>query len=246
MSANKPVAGSRKPVAGSRKPVAGSRKPVAGSRKPVAGSRKPVSLLVAASCLVLGACSWFTDFKEQPKIDPWESADTVAYRANPQSSVSIFGTEAPGFIYDRSPTPAAVQAMAGLKNPVAADTASISRGRIYYQINCAVCHGPLGMGDGRVVTGGYGGFAPAIGKGSRAADSLSDGYIFGMIRNGRGMMPTYNRIEEPNRWDIVNYLRTLQGKSAIPADTTHGRPGETGTTLPPASQTGPTRAAPYF
>lgn len=201
-------------------------------------------LLLAASCLALAGCSWFTDFKEQPKIDPWESSDTIPYRANPQSSVSIFGTEAPDFIYARANTPAAVQAMAGLKNPVAPDSASISRGRVYFQINCAVCHGPLGMGDGPVNK--YGGFAPAIGKGSRAADSLTDGYIFGMIRNGRGMMPTYNRIEEPNRWDIVNYLRTLQGKGSMPADTTHGRPGETGTTLPPASETGPTRSSPYF
>ena len=200
--------------------------------------------VVLAACVALASCSWFTDFKEQPKIDPWESPDTVPYRANPQNSVSIYGTEAPGFIYDRANTPAAVQAMAGLKNPVAPDTASISRGRIYYQINCSVCHGTMGMGDGPVSR--YGGFAPAIGKGSRAADSLTDGYIFGMIRNGRGMMPTYNRIEEPNRWDIVNYLRTLQGKVGTAIDTLHGRPGETGMTLPPASETGPTRSVPYF
>ena len=44
-----------------------------------------------------------------------------------------------------------------------------------------------------------------------------------MIRNGRGLMPTYNRIEEPDRWDIVNYLRAIQGKGTIAADTSHGR-----------------------
>ena len=32
------------------------------------------------------------------------------------------------------------------------------------------------------------------------AKAYADGYIFGMIRNGRGLMPTYNRIEEPDRW----------------------------------------------
>src|SRR5205823_6796492 len=123
-------------------------------------------------------------------------------------------------------------------------SASHSRGRIYYQINCVVCHGSLGMGDGPVSR--YGGFAPAIGKGSRAADSLTDGYIFGMIRNGRGMMPTYNRIEEPNRWDIVNYLRSLQGKFGAAPDSTHGLPGQTGTLVPGASVSAPTRPAPYF
>ena len=44
---------------------------------------------------MLGACSWFTDFKEQPKIDPWESAsDTVPFRGNPQYSVSVYGSAA--------------------------------------------------------------------------------------------------------------------------------------------------------
>ena len=74
----------------------------------------------------------------------------------------------------------------------------------------------------------------------------TDGYIFGIIRNGAGLMPTYNRIEEPDRWDIVNYVRSLQGKGTIAADTTHGRPGETGAYVPGASRMGPTRPSPYY
>ena len=57
-------------------------------------------------------------------------------------------------------------------------------------------------------------------------------------------MPSYNRIEEPDRWDIVNYVRTLQ-TAAVP-DTSHGLPGETGDKLPGVSQMGPTRPAPYY
>ena len=78
------------------------------------------------------------------------------------------------------------------------------------------------------------------------AAGYTDGYIFGIIRNGKGLMPSYNRIEEPDRWDIVNYLRSLQGKIAIAADTSHGRPGETGALVPGASTMGPTRPAPYY
>ncbi len=40
----------------------------------------------------------------------------------------------------------------------------------------------------------------------------TDGYIFGMIRNGGVFMPTYNRIEEMDRWDVVNYVRALAGE----------------------------------
>ena len=42
---------------------------------------------------VLSACSWFTDFRQQPKPDPWESAnDSIPMRGNPQNSVSVYGT----------------------------------------------------------------------------------------------------------------------------------------------------------
>jgi hypothetical protein len=75
---------------------------------------------------------------------------------------------------------------------------------------------------------------------------LSDGYIYGMIRNGRGLMPSYNRIEDMDRWDVVNYIRGLQGALGAPVDTgAVGRPGQTGATLPGATRLGPTRPVPY-
>jgi mono/diheme cytochrome c family protein len=195
--------------------------------------------------LLFGGCSWFTDFKEQPKIDPWETAaDTIAFRGNPQGSVPIYGTVAPGYAYDRAPLPGAIKAMAGLSNPTPADPASVNRGRLQFQVNCAPCHGSLGMGNGSVVK--YGMPPIPIGAGTRAANEYTDGYIFGMIRNGRGLMPSYNRIEEADRWDLINYLRSIQGKGTVPADTSHGRPGETGRLLPGASRMGPTRPVPYY
>jgi mono/diheme cytochrome c family protein len=201
--------------------------------------------LALVPVLALTACSWFTDFKQQPKIDPWDSPnDTTPFRGNPQYSVPITGSVAPGFEYDRAPTPQASVAMASLTNPVTPDAASVDRGRIQYQINCAVCHGPSGAGNGVVMQ--YGLYPPAIGGAANPAAGYPDGQIFGIIRNGRGLMPTYNRIEEHDRWDIVNYLRSLQGKLGIPADTSHCRPGETGGCVPGASTMGPTRPAPFY
>jgi hypothetical protein len=51
-----------------------------------------------------------------------------------------------------------------------------------------------------------------------------------------------------DRWDIINYLRSLQGKLAVAADTSHCRPGETGGDIcvPGATQMGPTRPSPYY
>lgn len=194
----------------------------------------------------LASCSWFTDFKQQPKIDPWETAaDTIPFRGNPQESVPITGSVAPGFEYARVTAGMPGDSpFSAIQNPTPADSASVNRGRIQFQINCAVCHGPAGMGNGPVTK--YGLYPPAIGGPNAPAAAYPDGYIFGIIRNGRGLMPTYNRIEESDRWDIINYLRTLQGKGTIAADTSHGRPGETGTLVPGASTMGPTRPSPYF
>jgi mono/diheme cytochrome c family protein len=197
--------------------------------------------------VALTGCSWFTDFKEQPKIDPWDTPDTLtAPRGNPQGSVPIYGSAAPEFLYARNFQ--GLGQMAALANPVPATMESIDRGRKAYQINCAACHGSGGAAMQSAAMFKFGIYAPSLTNASAPAmTTLSDGYIFGIIRNGRGLMPTYNRIEESTRWDIVNYIRALQGKVAgMTADTTHGRPGETGQYLVGATQTAPTRPAPFF
>ena len=197
-----------------------------------------------ALVLVLTACSWFTDFKDQPKYDPWKSvSDTVAMRAKPQNSVPVYGTFAPGYAVSRTALPGTIDSMASIANPVAPDARSLLNGRKYYTINCAVCHGYEGKGDGPVVAKGFPGI-PLVGPAS-PAPGRTDGYIWGMIRNGRGLMPTYNRIEEFDRWDIVNYVRGLQGRYAV-ATGPVGLPGETGDKVPGFSQSGPTRPSPYY
>src|SRR5438093_13753345 len=68
-----------------------------------------------------------------------------------------------------------------------------------------------------------------------------------MIRNGRGLMPPYNTIEEMDRWDVVNYLRALQGvngKTVVVGPL--AAPGVTGDKLPGATRMGPTKPAPFY
>lgn len=208
-------------------------------------SRFPMRVLaLAAVALGLGGCSWFTDFKQQPKIDPWETAaDTIPARGNPQSSVPLGGSYAPGFIYSRAAQIPDVQAMADIKNPVPPDARSLENGRKLFTINCLPCHGEKADGMGPIVK--YG-FVP-INLTLDVTKNRTDGYIFGMIRNGRGLMPTYNRIEEQDRWDIVNYLRGLQGKlgTTVPIGPI-APPGITGSSLPGATDLGPSRPAPYY
>ena len=203
--------------------------------------RKYSALAVVATGL--SACSWFTDFREQPKPDPWESpSDSIPMRGNPQNSVPVYGSLAPGYQYSHAPMIATLDSMAGIQNPVAADARSLHNGRLYFQINCAVCHGEAGKGDGPILKAKAIFPPPLIGP---SAEGKSDGYLWAIIRNGRGAMPSYNRIEEMDRWDVVNYIRGLQGKYQV-ATGPVGLPGETGDKLPGYSQTGPTRPSPYY
>lgn len=192
--------------------------------------------------LLLGGCEWFTDFKDQPRIEPWESVvgDSVPQRGNPQLSVSIYGTAVPGFAVSLKAPP---DSMSGVRNPQPATDSSLANGRRHYQINCTVCHGADGAGRGPVLAYGL----PAPSLLSDNAKSYSDGYLFGIIRNGRGLMPNYARIEEPDRWDVVNYLRGLQGTLGREVSTEPaGAPGENGPAVPSYSRMAPTRPPPQW
>lgn len=201
--------------------------------------------LILFAPLALGGCEWFSDFKRQPTISTWEVVgdSTRPSRGNPQGSVPVTGQAVSGFEVSYAAMPATIDSMAGLRNPKPQSDSSIANGHKYYQINCAVCHGDRGIGDGPVTQFGM----PGINIVSDITKSRTDGYLFGMIRNGRGLMPPYNRIEELDRWDVVNYLRGLQGMSGrAVAVGPLAAPGVTGDKLPGASETAPTRPAPFF
>ncbi len=204
-------------------------------------------LTLAGLSLSLAGCEWFSDFKRQPSVVTWETLrpDTLMVRGSPQGSVPTTGTEMPAFRVSYAAMPSAIDSMgAELKNPVPMSEESLTRGHLYFQLNCAVCHGDLGKGDGPATRYGM---APM----SLMTDIMKgrpDGYIFGMIRNGRVLMPSYNRIEEMNRWDIVNYIRALQGGAGglTFAVGPLAKPGVTGDKLPGPTELGPTRAVPFI
>lgn len=203
---------------------------------------------IAALPFAFGACSWFTDFKQQPSVGTWQelSADSgqlKAFRGQPEGSVATTGTAAAAWQVSYAQLPATIDSMSKIENPVAADERSLGNGRKYFQVNCAVCHGETGDGNGMVkqVTGI--GFPPSLL--TDKAKGYTDGYIWGMMRNGRGLMPSMNRIEEAERWDVVNYVRGLQGKYPVQTGPV-GRPGETGDKLPGFTRLGPQVPAKYF
>ena len=212
------------------------------SDHPAARRARELALL-STLALAAGCDDWFTTFHDQPRLEPWESvADTIPPRSNPPTSIPIHGKQVPGYVISYRPVPATLDSFNPLPNPVAATERSVQNGWKLYAINCAVCHGETGAGNGSATRFGM----VPIGLTSPMTVGRTDGYIWGIIRNGRGLMPPYNRIEEMERWDVVNYLRGLQGRLGIEVPTGPvGRPGQGGDLLPGFTRTAPTRPVPH-
>jgi len=199
-------------------------------------------LALSLPLLILSGCEWFTDFKRQPSLWTWEPVkdSLTPSRGNPQFSVPTNGTYMAGFQVSYTALP---DSLAAIANPTPIGDASLENGRKYFQINCSVCHGVAGQGNGPAMQFGM----PGINLTTDVTKGRTDGYIYGMIRNGRGLMPPYNRIEERDRWDVVNYLRGLQGMVGRTVETGPlAPPGVTGKMVPGFTEMGPTRPAPFF
>ena len=95
-------------------------------------------------------------------------------------------------------------------NPIKADDASIARGKELFAINCQMCHGETGQGNGPIAAFLIN-YKPAD-LTSPLIKAFSDGQIFMTITNGvpERMPPLNENFTVTERWDLVNYVRTLK------------------------------------
>ncbi|HSB67579.1 MAG TPA: c-type cytochrome [Anaerolineales bacterium] len=166
-----------------------------------------ITLAILAAPLVFGLLityqvihiDWISLMEIQPSFRPMENPLPV-----PANSVPIEGA-------------AFVPGAGNPLNPIAADQASLRRGKTLYEVNCSLCHGEQGKGDGSVAEELI--RKPPDLSGTNVTE-LSDGEIFLVITNGvnpgigyqGGMPPLRENLEIEDRWDIVNYVRNLQAK----------------------------------
>lgn len=121
------------------------------------------------------------------------------------------GAEHPGYAFGDAPDYLNTGKMGdrwGTGFPVEVTPALLERGRERFNINCAVCHGQTGSGNG--VTSKYG----LSGIANYHDDKYlkyPDGRIFDVITNGYNTMLGYGaNIAVSDRWAIVAYVRALQ------------------------------------
>ena len=152
--------------------------------------------------------------RESVGFDPYEMP-----RLPPEHSVPVAGP------YGAAPGPFTQAQLdsvgATLVNPFAGNDSPevLARGEALYDAQCSVCHGPAGAGDGQIIGGGRFPFSLPVNAG--AAVARSDGYLYGIITVGRGLMPPYgDKLPHADRWAVVEYVRQLQsaaGGAATPA-----------------------------
>lgn len=100
---------------------------------------------------------------------------------------------------------------AKMVNPVKATPESIALGKKAYGLDCAMCHGKTGAGDGDLAADmklklkDY--------RDPASLKDMTDGEMYGVIMNGKGQMTgEEGRMKATQVWDVVNYVRSLGKK----------------------------------
>lgn len=177
-----------------------------------------VGLILASvgmtGCWEQASVEWWPQMKWQPSVQAFELnqyQEDGAHFSPPEDTVPVGWGDV---VNPATLSPAEQEA---LTNPRPATLTSLKNGEKLFNVNCAACHGPTGGGDGPIAApyGPIAGVLP-IGPGSpmgfSLAPGLTDGHIYTTISLGRGRMPNYRRISPDGRWDVVNYIRDLNGQ----------------------------------
>ena len=166
----------------------------------------PLALLTLSACTIddlIHRVGWFSNMRRQRVVRPYAHPIPP-----PEGAVPIGGTSLPVTMDNAN----------ALTNPRPRTSESIVRGEMLYYVYCQVCHGEAADGGGplSMTKGGpFPAIPPLTGELPR---SRTDGYIYGVIVNaeamGRGLMPPYGGlVRGTDRWDLVNYLRTIQARA---------------------------------
>ena len=97
------------------------------------------------------------------------------------------------------------EAKANLTSPLDSTQVDYAKGKVSYDIYCAICHGTKGDGNGTLAK------KELIIPGSYADKDISTGSIYHTIYYGKNTMGSYaNQLNENERWQVVAYVEKLK------------------------------------
>jgi mono/diheme cytochrome c family protein len=191
---------------------------------------KSIYITLFAACLALAFTScgskrkpgkiYMPDMAYSRAYEAYSELDTNVYTMGRSDAHKIyFNAMPPAGTVKRGELPAytgtndsiGYKASASLQNPVTVFTKDelAEAGRLY-NINCGVCHGEKGTGNG-----------PIAGKIGAVANltlpqyvSMTDGTMFHSLTYGKNNMGSYaSQLDRKQRWMVINYVRALQPKA---------------------------------
>lgn len=101
----------------------------------------------------------------------------------------------------------AYEASVSLKNPISFSEDVLKEGKALFDINCLVCHGAKGAGDGPIVTNGA---YPAVPAYLDRLPTITEGQMFHSITYGKNLMGSYSsQLSPEERWKVIYYIQKL-------------------------------------
>lgn len=164
------------------------------------------SLNLAAKSAVF---SLINDMFNQISIKPQEPGSMGSF---PIGSVSVDGRVVENHTDRFSWLMPEMDPTTATRNPNRPNVASLANGKLKYNTYCRVCHGDTiavnAAGFAATSINDLGMIAPAV---IMLTPDFTDGYIFKKIKYGGAVMPSLGyATTADDRWDIINYIRTLE------------------------------------
>jgi mono/diheme cytochrome c family protein len=137
----------------------------------------------------------------QPALLPLITASLVLVVASSlaaaQTEDSISASKGDAVNAEMSKAP---QKAAARNNPLKNDRDAVAAGKKLFGLHCAQCHGEMAQG---------GRWAPNLL--SEPVQRATPGTLFWILTNGvvRRGMPVWSKLPEPQRWQLVSYLKSL-------------------------------------
>jgi mono/diheme cytochrome c family protein len=196
-----------------------------------------ITVIVCAAALLAAGCQ--QDMAKQPVGRPLSgstvfpdgrSARPLVAGTVPRGSLADPDEVRTGRVAGSDPAAFAADVFVA-KVPLEVTEDLLKRGQQRFDIFCAVCHGRLGDGHGKIPERGFTtptSFYHELSRGFKLHDvkingayptlvQVPDGYIFDVISRGYGAMPDYaSQVPAHDRWAIVTYIRALQKSQRYP------------------------------
>ncbi len=160
-------------------------------RMPGAGGALAAVLVAAAGAVALAQPAFMRNMYTGPVVLP-----QVDPRVPVEDTIAVDGERQRDRLESRD-----------LPNPVPDTPAVLADGEWLYDVYCAMCHGPEGLGDGQIA--GHYPRMPSLAA-RHVQNNYTDGWIFSIIGDGGFRMPPFaHSMSADERWALVRYVKTF-------------------------------------